>query len=518
MGSGIRQVCCRMRIHGSVGVLMLWLGCGNGWQQREWVWEPQERVIITRKFDLNEGQQLLKDMVEAAQKHSSRTGNVLEATRMRHVAARFLRIMAQAQAVLEQEKREFQRGRRNIIGTILGGLTGLVTQEELKVEQDRETALERQVKTALEQEIEVGTQLDKLGEGLVSFEALVERRLADIEKEMREEDVYRTRQEWREEILQEFAGTLQEAVYMALTGAASPGYAVVMLAEAGGRGTGEVRHLEMTEQDGMLMSVGSVEVGERTTATMVRDNSTGVTVHTGSRMFLISEHGHTGGEVVLGLEDVRLKAPMEAGCALLVRVGRGRYEVIQGGELRCTRGGSREAQVYEVGDIVRLTPRHDCSNRCVIIGSEGFRIVRKELGTLPSTHPSSIGKEVSLTGEPHSGWKEEGFRTHELAHNKLSRIIKDSKIAIRDMQADMDRDRDRLTHGWTWGVSGLSLSALTALMLVILCLRYKSRPTPTLSSPGDLPMVSPTGAGVGASPDNEVTGMGAVGLAWPLPS
>ena len=86
------------------------------------------------------------------------------------------------------------------------------------------------------------------------------------------------------------------------------------------------------------------------------------------------------------------------------------------------------------------------------------------------------------------------------------------------MQADMDRDRDRVTHGWTWGVSGLSLSALTALMLVILCLRYKSRPAPALSSPEGLPTGTLDGAGVGAGSDDEVTRDGSIGLVSLFPS
>ena len=106
--------------------------------------------------------------------------------------------MAYAEAVLEKDQRREIAGsrvRRNIFGSIIGGLTGLVTEEQLRIEQDREKELEKKIKYALEQEVSIDGQLDTLNKGMQGFEAAVESQFKEVMLEMRNEDRYRTRQE-----------------------------------------------------------------------------------------------------------------------------------------------------------------------------------------------------------------------------------------------------------------------------------------------------------------------------------
>ncbi len=69
--------------------------------------------------------------------HSQRSDYSLEVTRVKHMAVRFLRGMAHAEAVQEKDQRRGHAGsrmRRNIFGSIVDGLKGLVTEEQLKIE------------------------------------------------------------------------------------------------------------------------------------------------------------------------------------------------------------------------------------------------------------------------------------------------------------------------------------------------------------------------------------------------
>ena len=69
---------------------------------------------------------------------------------------------------MEQEEGK-SRYVRNIFGSIIGTLTGLVTQEEMKAAEETEKDLERKVKTVLAHDLEVEKIMEQ-----------VEKEIADI--------------------------------------------------------------------------------------------------------------------------------------------------------------------------------------------------------------------------------------------------------------------------------------------------------------------------------------------------
>jgi hypothetical protein len=135
-------------------------------------------------------------MMHNHRNHSELVGNPIEITRARHSAAKFvgLTIQADSAARVDMSSDLAGRERRNIFGSILGGLTGLVTHEELVVQQSRQIDLEKKISHALEQEVYLDGQLDKLVQGFEGFEDKVLREIANMKMMFGAEDLYRAKQ------------------------------------------------------------------------------------------------------------------------------------------------------------------------------------------------------------------------------------------------------------------------------------------------------------------------------------
>jgi hypothetical protein len=97
--------------------------------------------------------------------HSDMVGHPVEITRAKHLASKFVGLAVQAQAAAKQEMADQQsmlgeggyradgRSKRNIFGSILSGLTGLVTDDQMAAERERQTALEKKLMHAMEHEV-----------------------------------------------------------------------------------------------------------------------------------------------------------------------------------------------------------------------------------------------------------------------------------------------------------------------------------------------------------------------------
>ena len=125
-------------------------------------------------------------------------GNPLELTRARHISARFVGLTIQADAMVKREREgpDFtgMRKKRNIFGSILGGLTGLVTSEQMEAEQEKQRELEKKLMHALEQEVALDGQLDGLATHLEGFEDKILREMDQMRVRFGTEDHYRAKQ------------------------------------------------------------------------------------------------------------------------------------------------------------------------------------------------------------------------------------------------------------------------------------------------------------------------------------
>lgn len=282
------------------------------------------------------------------------------------------------------------------------------------------------------------------------------------------------------ELLTEYAGRLREVLYMTVLGTATPHHAAAMIAMAGARGAGELRHRSLSMEGGMLVSVGQVELGERTTATVRMREANGTSyqiVQTGRRLYVVSEHAHREPVLVLSAGEVRLVGPVEEGCAVLVRMAGSSYEVVQEGELRCTKGLERGASTLGVGQVVDLGLGDVCSNRCVSMAVGGDGHGRgKEMPVLPSMHPRSISRdqqEDEQQSKPFAGWVESRAKEHHTMHERIKANVKESKRIIDDIREDLEQKEQDRWQDMVPGMLGVALSLVLALTLVFLGLRYK---------------------------------------------
>jgi hypothetical protein len=98
---------------------------------------------------------LAQDLLEAARGFANRTKYAaMELEMARHVLAKFTLLNIRMTQAIEQEEGK-TRYVRNIFGSIIGTLTGLVTSEEMRAAEEKESELERKVKTVLAHDLEV---------------------------------------------------------------------------------------------------------------------------------------------------------------------------------------------------------------------------------------------------------------------------------------------------------------------------------------------------------------------------
>lgn len=281
------------------------------------------------------------------------------------------------------------------------------------------------------------------------------------------------------ELLTEYTGRLREVLYMAVQGTATPHHAAAMIAMAGARGAGEMKHRVLSMEDGMLVSVGQVDMGERTMASVRVQGGNGTSyqvIQTGRRLYVVAEHAHRDPYLVLSSEEVMLSGPVEDGCAVLVRLHGSSYEVVTGGQLRCTKGLERTAGEMQVGQVVDLRPGDVCSNRCITVSAGGdMPGVRKELPVLPSMHPRSVSRveQAEKQSSPFVGWAESRGKDHHVMHERLKAGARESRRIIEDIREDLSRKEQDEWQDMVPGVLGAALSVLLALTLVFLALRYK---------------------------------------------
>jgi hypothetical protein len=100
---------------------------------------------------------LAQDLLEAARGFANRTKYAaMELEMARHVLAKFTLLnIRMTQAIYDEQGEGKNRQRRNIFGSIIGTLTGLVTAEEMRAAEEKEAELERKVKTVLTHDLEV---------------------------------------------------------------------------------------------------------------------------------------------------------------------------------------------------------------------------------------------------------------------------------------------------------------------------------------------------------------------------
>ena len=92
---------------------------------------------MKQSFNITEAATIAKDLVQDAKNFTRRTNYsaLMEIDHIRYFTAKFTLSNINLHQAMEMQAKEL-RTKRNIFGSILSTLTGLVTEEELKVEQE----------------------------------------------------------------------------------------------------------------------------------------------------------------------------------------------------------------------------------------------------------------------------------------------------------------------------------------------------------------------------------------------
>jgi hypothetical protein len=129
-------------------------------------------VYIKQGFNPKEGAQLVTDIHDAVVNYTKSTGAGLEVEHAGFMYSRFVQNNMQMKKAMEIEKEDLQsrrrvgkiRQKRNVFDSIVSTLTGLVTAEQLRSEQEAEKALELKVARMLShQDRHTGRCIDMLG-------------------------------------------------------------------------------------------------------------------------------------------------------------------------------------------------------------------------------------------------------------------------------------------------------------------------------------------------------------------
>ncbi len=125
-------------------------------------------MYIKQGFNPKEGAQLVTDIHNAAVNYTKSTGAGLEVEHAWFMYSRFVQNNVQMKKAMEIEKEDLRSRRRvgkiwqkrNVFDGIVSTLTGLVTAEQLKSEQEAEKAFELKVARMLSHQVDAEKSLD----------------------------------------------------------------------------------------------------------------------------------------------------------------------------------------------------------------------------------------------------------------------------------------------------------------------------------------------------------------------
>jgi len=288
-------------------------------------------------------------------------------------------------------------------------------------------------------------------------------------------------------VLQEYMDKQRQTVETALTGTASPTTALTIMGALGLRGTGQLKHFELSVEQDMLVGTYYTDMGMYTTVSRSVWNNSTIIVQTQSRMYMVSLHYMEG--TALSMAETRIIAPIHAQCAIMVHIQHGRYRVMQSGTMMCWAHGIGLGTVtLTVGNIVHLDERDHCSNECMQVGSKGFMREDRSIVTQPTVHPESMKQFQDMDSNDDRTNNMEILKvdnSHQIIHDMMAKDIKDNEDIIQELRDNQNRDID---WGFHMGTMGVVVSVITACSLLLICIRCawvrRNRAGCTLFGPG----------------------------------
>lgn len=272
-------------------------------------------------------------------------------------------------------------------------------------------------------------------------------------------------------VLEEYLTRQKYVVHTALTGTGNNADALSVMSTAGIRGIGDIKHYALTYQHSMLTSIQYVDTGSYTRISKTSwSNGTAMLIQTQARMYMVSRHYMEG--TAMSMQEVRVIAPIKKECALAVHTQHGRYQVIQTGQLFCMEYiGAFTKYTLSKGDIIHIEDKEHCYNKCIQIGFKGYMQKDKHMPMQPTVHPADMKQfqQDKLRGDQTAAHKDRMIDDgHQRIHDQLEKDIRDSEDIIQEIRDNQDNHMDLGVH---FGVTGIAISVLTILALLLICVR-----------------------------------------------
>jgi hypothetical protein len=364
------------------------------------------------------------------------------------------------------------RNRRNIFGTILSTLTGLVSEEDFNKLKETEKELERKVRTIIKHETDMATTLDTFGKEITAIYYDEQKAHRKLEWNADMTFSYWSRKNYRDMLLKEYMDRQTAALATAFAGYATASESAGVIASIGIRGFSTVYQHSLTANEDTLQSNTFFDIGTMTPVYRTARNDSTTQLQTTTKTYLVSEHYLEGS--ALTMAETRIIAPITNGCALMVHITQGHYKITQSGNLTCKNLGKEKAITHSCkkGGSIYLARTDKCKNTCIQIGQTGYQRTYRSLHTQPSMHPPTL-KVFSYTEENRNAPIRTTEGAHQVAHDLLTGDIRENKDLLEQM-ADNDAKYDR---GHTFGLVGMITSTLVVMFLlygVFMCTRGRA--------------------------------------------
>jgi hypothetical protein len=272
-------------------------------------------------------------------------------------------------------------------------------------------------------------------------------------------------------VIEDYLAKQRHALHIALTGTGDNTEAIAALGTLGIKGIGQLKHYALNYGHETLMEIAYIDTGRYTqTSKTMWSNGTAMIVQTQARMYMVSKHYQPG--MAVSMREIRIVAPIKAGCALAIHTSEGRYEVIQEGILFCMSHLTGFTKLtLKKGDIMHADDREHCYNDCIQLGHKGYMMEEKHMPTQPTIHPADMRqfKHDKMKGDQTAADKDKMMEGgHQLIHDKMAQDIRDSEDIIQEIRDSQEKDIDIGLHV---GVAGIVVSVLTVLALLLICVR-----------------------------------------------
>jgi hypothetical protein len=251
-------------------------------------------------------------------------------------------------------------------------------------------------------------------------------------------------------------------------------HAVMLLADAGGKGIGTVYHVRVGERDANVIEfLFAFDTGSRTVGNFFLNNES-YTVITADRKYIVSKQHRLGDP--LSMSETRLTTPTQD-CPLMLHTSNGNYRILSNGTFQCTTYGGAQHSIttWGKGQYIHLGYMDSCTSTCMAVGPLHYRMEHRELGSIPAVHANALRHQISTSANT--------LQSTDTAHTKAYKMQREMQAMIEETQTQIDMitieqnaDKEQASEQWGWVAIGISIGTLVLMAgLTILGIRLWRR-------------------------------------------